>query len=191
MKKRVTIPMSDGLVKAALINALKNTESLMNVVNDNLLGNGTKEELNNMHFDYLGLIGIFSGDYKVTIEIEENDMHTFSGKHGVDFPPFINLEVVDVEEQVAQAEEENDKPQYFEHLVYIEDGELVVAIRSDKPFEGSTCEDDTDMPHYRYQNVEQGQSLIVEGTPYVVAADSTRMSWTILKDGEVVDEVSE
>lgn len=91
--KRVTIPMNDGLVQSALQSALTNIESIMNNVN---LSDGSREELNHVHFDYLGLIGIFSGDYKVMIEISEKDFNCFSGKHNVDFPPFVEMEVVDV-----------------------------------------------------------------------------------------------
>lgn len=94
--KRVTIPMSDGLVQSALKSALKNIESLMNDVSINVLSSDSKDQLNNMHFDYLGLIGIFSGNYKVTIEISEKDFNCFSSNHSVDFPNYDNLEIVDV-----------------------------------------------------------------------------------------------
>lgn len=92
-KKRVTIPMKDGLVQSALQGALKNIESIMNNIN---ISSESKEELNYIHFDYLGLIGIFSGKYKVMIEISEKDFNCFSGNHNVDFPPFNDLEIVDV-----------------------------------------------------------------------------------------------
>ena len=177
MKKRVTIPMNDGLVQSALISALANIESIMNNVN---LSDESREELNHVHFDYLGLIGIFSGDYKVTIEIEENELNSFSGKHGVDFPPFVEMEVVDIKES-----KEEDEEQFFEHLAYEEDGSLVLAIRSNKPFEHSTCEDDSDMPHYRYERAEEGENIFMEGYSGI----SYFEGWMILKDGDVLERV--
>ena len=181
MKKRVTIPMNDGLVQSALISALANIESIMNNMN---LSDESREELNHVHFDYLGLIGIFSGDYKVTIEIEEDELNSFSGKHGVDFPPFVEMEVVDIKNN-KEEEKEEDEEQFFEHLAYEEDGSLVLAIRSNKPFEHSTCEDDSDMPHYRYENVEEGDNLFMQG----YSAVSYFEGWMILKDGDVLERV--
>ena len=176
MKKRVTIPMNDGLVQSALISALANIESIMNNVN---LSDESRDELYHVHFDYLGLIGIFSGDYKVTIEIEEDELNAFSGKHGVDFPPFVELEVVDIKE------DEDEEEQFFDHLAYEEDGGLVLAIRSNKPFKHSTCEDDSDMPHYRYERVEEGDNLFMEG----YSAVSYFEGWMIIKDGDVLERV--
>ena len=92
--KRVTIPMDYNLVKLALINTEQKIKVLLE---NNDLGDEEKEQLSYTLFDYLGLIGIFSGDYKVTIEISQDDFDSFSHKHGVDFPAFVDLEIVDVE----------------------------------------------------------------------------------------------
>jgi hypothetical protein len=100
--KRVTIPMSDNLVKLALVNAEQNISALMG---NGCLGDEAKDKLSYAHFDYLGLIGIFSGDYKVTIEISQDDFDSFSHKHGVDFPAFVDLEVVDIDEEEEEEEE--------------------------------------------------------------------------------------
>jgi len=92
--KRVTIPMDYNLVKLALINTEQKIKVLLE--NDGL-SDEEKDKLSYTWFDYIGLIGIFSGDYKVTIEISQDDFDSFSHKHGVDFPAFVDLEVVDVE----------------------------------------------------------------------------------------------
>jgi hypothetical protein len=56
--KRVTIPMSDKLVKLALVNTEQNIKNLMD---SDCLDGATKDRLSYTQFDYLGLIGIFSG----------------------------------------------------------------------------------------------------------------------------------
>lgn len=170
MKKRVTIPLkeNDNLVLSALT-SLRNSLNNLNINND---------ELQYAIFDLNGLIGIFSGEFKVTIEIEQEKMDSFVSKFGVDFPKFDNMEVVDIVEDKKDVEDE----QVFDHLAYIEDGGLVLAIRSNKHFEGSSCEDDSDMPYYRYEYAEKGNNLFVEG----YSALHYSQGWVIIKDGEVL-----
>lgn len=184
--KRVTIPMNDNLVKLALVNAEQNIKALME---NGCLGDEAKDKLSYAHFDYLGLIGIFSGDYKVTIEISQDDFDSFSHKHGVDFPAFIDLEVVDVEDKV----QEDDKPQYFDHLVYTEGDVLCFGIRSNKYFpnaddEGADPEDD-DFPRFHlYKEAKSGETICFEGTTFVAAP--TKNGWAIIENGKVIEEVT-
>lgn len=184
--KRVTIPMNDNLVKLALVNAEQNLKALLE---NGGLGDEAKDKLNYVIFDYLGLIGIFSGDYKVTIEISQDDFDSFSHKHGVDFPAFIDLEVVDIEDKV----QEDDKPQYFDHLVYTEGDVLCFGIRSNKHFtnaddEGADPEDD-DFPRFHlYKEAKIGETICFEGTTFVAAP--TKNGWAIIENGKVIEEVT-
>ena len=178
--KRVTIPMSDNLVKLALVNVEQNISAL---IDNGCLGDEAKDKLSYTHFDYLGLIGIFSGDYKVTIEISQDDLDSFSRKHGVDFPAFIDLEVVDIEGEEVQ-------PKFF-HLAYIEDGELTFALKSNVQipgFEdmGDSGEDD-DMKFTSYKGGKPGEVVFHKGTPFV--AVPTSFGWAIINDGVVVEEI--
>ena len=184
--KRVTIPMDDNLVKLALINAEQNINALME---NGCLGDEAKDKLSYAHFDYLGLIGIFSGDYKVTIEISQDDFDSFSHKHGVDFPAFVDLEVVDVEDEVK----EDNKPQYFDHLVYIEDDRLSFGIRSNKHFPGADDEgadpQDDDFPRFHlYKEAKLGEVIFFEGTTFV--AVPTKKGWTIIENGKILEEIN-
>jgi hypothetical protein len=126
------------------------------------------------------LIGIFSGDYKVTIEISQDDFDSFSHKHGVDFPAFIDLEVVDVEGEEAK---EEIKPKFF-HLAYIEDGELTFALKSNVQlpgFEdlGDSGEDDDDVKFHLYKGGKPGEVVFHKGTTFV--AVPTKKGWTIIE----------
>jgi hypothetical protein len=182
--KRVTIPMDDNLVKLALINAEQNINALME---NGCLGDEAKDNLSYAHFDYLGLIGIFSGDYKVTIEISQDDFDSFSHKHGVDFPAFIDLEVVDVKEEIQE-----DEPQYFEHIAYIEDDMLSFAIRSDKHFpnaddEGADPEDSNSTRFHLYKQAKIGEAIFFEGTTFLAAP--TKKGWSIIKNGKIIERV--
>ena len=182
--KRVTIPMSDNLVKLALSNAEQNIKKLMEL---GYLCDKTKQELSDVHFDYLGLIGIFSGNYKVTIEISQDDFDSFSQKHGVDFPAFIDLEVVDIKEEIQE-----DKPQYFEHLAYIEGDMLSFAIRSNKHFpkaddEGKDPEDYNSTRFHLYKEAKIGEAILFEGTTFLAAP--TKKGWSIIKNGKIIERV--
>ena len=181
--KRVTIPMDDNLVKLALINAEQNINALME---NGCLGDEAKNNLSYAHFDYLGLIGIFSGDYKVTIEISQDDMNSFSHKHGVDFPAFVNLEVVEIYEK-------GEYPQYFQHLAYVEDGALVFAIRSNKSFpdaddEGADPQDADSTRFHLYKNAQPGEAIFFEGTSFF-AAPIAKRGWAIIENGKVIEKV--
>jgi hypothetical protein len=169
--KRVTIPMSDNLVKLALVNAEQNISALMD---NGCLGDEAKDKLSYAHFDYIGLIGIFSGDYKVTIEISQDDFDSFSHKHGVDFPAFIDLEVVDIKKET----------QHFYHLAYAEEGILNFAIRSDENFLGADGDGDD---FYLYKEVKRGEGAFFEGTTF--ATVPTKKGWSILENGKVLEEI--
>lgn len=186
--KRVTIPMNDGLVKLALENAEKNINALLNYGG---LSDSAQAELAHIHFDYLGLIGIFSGDYKVTIEISQDDFRSFSHKHSVDFPDFIELEVVDIEDK-EEVKEKAETTKRFESLAYIEDGELTFAIRSNKNFpgaddEGADPEDEDATRFHLYKTAKVGEAIFFEGTTF--AAVPTNEGWAIIEDGIVFEEV--
>lgn len=188
--KRVTIPMSDNLVKLALSNAEQNIKKLMEL---GYLCDKTKQELSYVHFDYLGLIGIFSGNYKVTIEISQDDFDSFSHKHGVDFPAFINLEVVDIEEEEEEEEVKADKVEpKFIHLAYIEDGELTFALKSNcllPGFENMGDDDaDDEMKFTSYKTAERGQTIFHEFTTFV--AVPTKKGWTIIENGKILEEIN-
>lgn len=169
--KRVTIPMSDNLVKLALVNAEQNISALME---NGCLGDEAKDKLSYAHFDYLGLIGIFSGDYKVTIEISQDDFDSFSHKHGVDFPAFVDLEVVDIKKEA----------QYFHHLAYVEDGTLTFAVRSNKYFPGADSDGEE---FYLYKSVDREDGDLFEGTTF--AAVPTKKGWAIIENGKVLEEI--
>ena len=170
-KKRVTIPLGKGK-ENLVFNALKGMRDMLESLNFE------SEELAYAKHDLLGLMGIFCGDYKVMVEILQDDMDKFSSVHGVDFPEFTNGEVEEVFEKEAQD---------FEHLVYTEDGELTLALRSNKTFEGATKEDDTDMPFYRYEIAKKGKHLFIEGTDY--RAIYHNGGWLILKGHKVEEKV--
>lgn len=191
--KRVTIPMNDGLVKTALETAAKNADALTKIEG---LSESAQGELEHIHFDYLGLVGIFSGKYKVTIEISENDFHAFSHNHGVDFPNFIELEVVDIHEEDAKKalheEEDDEKPQFFQSLAYVEDGELNFAIRSNKMFpgaddEGADPQDEDATRFHLYKTAKPGEVVFFEGTTF--AAVPTKSGWAIIENGEALEEI--
>jgi len=169
--KRVTIPMSDNLVKLALVNAEQNISAL---IDNGCLGDEARDNLCSAQFDYIGLIGIFSGDYKVTIEISQDDFDSFSHKHGVDFPAFIDLEVVDIKKET----------QHFYHLAYAEEGILNFAIRSDENFLGADGDGDD---FYLYKEVKRGEGAFFEGTTF--AAVPTKKGWSILENGKVLEEI--
>jgi hypothetical protein len=188
--KRVTIPMSDKLVKLALVNTEQNIKNLMD---SDCLDSATKDSLSYTHFDYVGLIGIFSGDYKVTIEISQDDFDSFSHKHGVDFPAFINLEAVDIEEEEEEEEEvKADKVEpKFIHLAYIEDGELTFALKSNcllPGFENMGDSDDDEMKFTSYKTAERGQTIFHEFTTFV--AVPTKKGWTIIENGKILEEIN-
>ena len=138
------------------------------------------------------MIGIFSGDYKVTIEISQDDFDSFSSKHGVDFPAFVDLEVVDIEgEEVEEVEIEEIKPKFF-HLAYIEDGELTFALKSNVQlpgFEdlGDSNDDDDDIKFTSYKGGKPGEVVFHKGTPFV--AVPTSFGWSIINDGVVMEEI--
>ena len=191
--KRVTIPMSDKLVKLALVNTEQNIKNLMD---SDCLDSATKDSLSYTHFDYLGLIGIFSGDYKVTIEISQDDFDSFASKHGVDFPSFTDLEVVDIEGEEDGEKEEEDKDEElklkFIHLAYMEDGELTFALKSNVQlpgFEdlGDSNDDDDDIKFTSYKGGKPGEVVYHKGTPFV--AVPTSFGWSIINDGVVVEEI--
>jgi hypothetical protein len=191
--KRVTIPMSDKLVKLALVNTEQNIKNLMD---SDCLDGATKDSLSYTHFDYVGLIGIFSGDYKVTIEISQDDFDSFSHKHGVDFPAFIDLEVVDIEGEEDGGEEEEVKDEElklkFIHLAYVEDDELTFALKSNVQlpgFEdlGDSDDDDDDMKFTSYKGGKPGEVVSHKGTPFI--AVPTSFGWVIINDGVVVEEI--
>lgn len=173
--KRVTIPI--GKEKENLVfNSLKTMSNMLETFSSE------NDEIAYAKFDLIGLMGIFSGDYKVTIEISQKDFDSFSFKHGVDFPEFADMEVVDIE-----------KPQYFEHLAYIEDGNLSFAIRSNKPFPNADDEgadpQDSDSPRYHlYQEVEPGQVIFFESTTFV-AVPIGKEGWSIIENGKVIEKV--
>lgn len=171
--KRVTIPMSDNLVKLALVNAEQNISALLD---NGCLGEEARDKLSSAHFDYIGLIGIFSGDYKVTIEISQDDFNSFSHKHGVDFPPFVDLEMVDIKKEI----------QHFHHLAYVEEGMLNFAIRSDENFPGADNDGDGE-DFYLYKEVKRGEGAFFEGTTF--AAVPTKKGWAILENGKVLEEI--
>lgn len=191
MKKRVTIPLQENnnLVLSAL-HSLRNSLTMMNL--------DKNEEVQYAIFDLSGLMGIFSGEFKVTIEIDQDKMDSFASMFGVDFPQFADIEIVDIEkETVVQSEqvqvgEDNGKPQYFEHLAYIEDGNLSFAIRSNKPFigaddEGADPQDDDSPRFHFYKHAKPGEAIFFEGTTF--AAVPTDDGWAIIENGEVVEEV--
>lgn len=184
--KRVTIPMSDNLVKLALVNAEQNIKGLIDI---DCLDTATNDSLSYARFDYLGLIGIFSGDYKVTIEISQDDFDSFSHKHGVDFPAFADLEVVDIEGEEVQDDKVEPK---FIHLAYIEDGELTFALKSNVQlpgFEdlGDSDKDDDDVKFTSYKGGKPGEVVFHKGTPFI--AVPTSFGWAIINDGVVVEEI--
>ena len=184
--KRVTIPMSDNLVKLALVNAEQNISAL---IDNGCLGDEARDNLCSAQFDYIGLIGIFSGDYKVTIEISQDDFDSFSHKHGVDFPAFIDLEVVDIEGKEVEEEELKLK---FIHLAYVEDDELTFALKSNVQlpgFEylGDSDDDDDDMKFTSYKGGKPGEVVSHKGTPFI--AVPTSFGWVIINDGVVVEEI--
>lgn len=186
--KRVTIPMSDNLVKLALVNAEQNINAL---IDNGCLGEEVRDSLCSAHFDYLGLIGIFSGDYKVMIEISQDDFNSFSHKHGVDFPPFVDLEVVDINEEVEEVEDDKVEPKFM-HLAYIEDGELTFALKSNCLLPGfenlgdSDAEDD--MKFTSYKTAKRGEAIFHEGTTF--AAVPTNKGWAIINNGVVIEEIN-
>ena len=190
--KRVTIPMSDNLVKLALVNAEQNIDGL---IKSGSLDTSVKFNLSYTHFDYLGLIGIFSGDYKVTIEISQNDFDAFASKHGVDFPSFTDLEMVDIEGEEDGEKEEEDKDEElklkFIHLAYIEDDELTFALKSNVQLPGfedlGDSDDDDDIKFTSYKGGKPGEVVFHKGTPFV--AVPTSFGWVIINDGVVVEEI--
>ncbi len=190
--KRVTIPMSDKLVNLALVNT---KQSIKNLMDSDCLDSATKDRLSYTHFDYVGLIGIFSGDYKVTIEISQNDFDSFASKHGVDFPSFTDLEVVDIEGEEVEEEEVKDEELKlkFIHLAYIEDDELTFALKSNVQLPGfedlgdSDDDDDDDMKFTSYKGGKRGEIVSHKGTPFI--ATPTSFGWVIINDGVVVEEI--
>ena len=190
--KRVTIPMSDNLVKLALVNAEQNIDGL---IKSGSLDTSVKFNLSYTHFDYLGLIGIFSGDYKVTIEISQNDFDAFASKHGVDFPSFTDLEMVDIEGEEDGEKEEEDKDEElklkFIHLAYIEDDELTFALKSNVQLPGfedlGDSDDDDDIKFTSYKGGKPGEVVSHKGTPFI--AVPTSFGWVIINDGVVVEEI--
>lgn len=182
--KRVTIPMSDNLVKLALVNAEQNISALMD---NGCLGDEARDTLSYAQFDYIGLIGIFSGDYKVTIEISQDDFDSFSHKHGVDFPAFLDLEVVNIEEEV---EEPKLKPKFI-HLAYVEDGELTFALKSNYLLPGfenmGDSDDDDEMKFTSYKVGKPREAIFHEGTTF--AAVPTKKGWVIVENGKVLEEI--
>jgi hypothetical protein len=180
--------MSDNLVKLALVNAEQNISALMD---NGCLGDEARDKLSYAHFDYIGLIGIFSGDYKVTIEISQDDFDSFSHKHGVDFPAFIDLEVVDIdEEEEGEVEEPKLKPKFM-YLAYVEDGELTFALKSNCLLHGfenmGDSDDDDDMKFTSYKVVKPGEVISHGETPFF--AVPTNKGWVIIENGEVLEEI--
>ena len=85
--KRVTI--DSNLVKQALTSYLQTV---------NILAQGnTSNELGHVQYDLNILVGMFSGRYKITMEIEQEDIEMFGSRHYVDFPIHSNMEIVDIE----------------------------------------------------------------------------------------------
>ncbi len=178
--KRVTIPI--GKEKENLVfNSLKTMHNML----DNL-GLDKNDEVHYALFDLIGLMGIFSGDYKVTIEISQDDMDSFASKHGVDFPAFVNLEVVEIHDK-------GDYPQYFQHLAYLEDGALSFAVRSNKPFPDADDEgadpQEVDSPRFHlYKEAQPGEAIFFEGTSFF-AAPIAKRGWAIIENGKVIEKV--
>lgn len=181
--------MNDGLVLSALKLSLKNVNELSE---KKFLSDSTKHELGDIEFDLVGLIGIFCGNYKVTIEISEKDFENFAENHGVDFPRYIDLEVVDIVESQPQGETVVDYNQRFEYLAYLEDGALSFGLRSNKPFpgaddEGADPQNEDSNRYHLYQEAEKGQAIVFKGTTFVAAPTDT--GWVIIENGEIVEEI--
>jgi hypothetical protein len=170
-KKRVTIPLGEGK-ENLVFNALKGMRDILESLDFQ------SEKVAYAKYDLTGLMGIFSGDYKVMVEISQDDMDKFSTTHGVDFPEFVDMEIEEVVEEEVQE---------FEHLAYIEDNKLSLSVRSNKLFEGATNEDDTDMPFYRYETAEKGKHLFMEGTDYKAIYHNG--GWLILNGYKVEEKV--
>lgn len=177
--KKVTIPLQkdDNLVLSALA-SLRNSLKNLNLEKN--------EEVYYAIFDLSGLMGIFSGEFKVTVEIEQEDIDTFASKFGVDFPEFTEGEIVDVEPKVVEVEPK------FMHLAYIEDEELTFALKSNCLLPGfenmgdSDAEDD--MKFTSYKTAKRGEAIFHEGTTF--AAVPTKIGWAIINNGVVIEEIN-
>jgi len=97
MTEVINLPdYSKKVVAEALVLYQKHIESAFHLIeNDN--GEGTTaeyEHLNYLHFDLIGLIGVFK-EKKADIEIRIDSIAraTFSGNHGVDFPLWDGVDV--------------------------------------------------------------------------------------------------
>jgi len=169
--KKVTIPLKedDNLVLSALA-SLRNSLKNLNLEKN--------DEVQYAIFDLSGLMGIFSGEFKVTVEIEQEDIDTFVSKFGVDFPEFTEGEIVDVEPK-------------FMHLAYIEDGELTFALKSNCLLPGfenlGDSDEDDDMKFTSYKGGKPGEVVFHEGTPFV--AVPTNKGWAIINNGVVIEDI--
>lgn len=184
--KRVTIPLkeNDNLVLSALA-SLRNSLKNLNI--------DKNDEVQYAIFDLSGLMGIFSGEFKVTIEIEQEKIDSFVSLFGVDFPEFVEGEIVDVTptpEVSVDVVVEKLEPK-FTHLAYIEDGELTFALKSNCLLPGfenmGDSDDDDDMKFTSYKTAQRGEAIFHEGTTY--GALPTERGWVIVVDGEIDEEL--
>jgi hypothetical protein len=185
--KRLTIPMGDNVKNNLVLQALITLHAALGGVDEE------NDEVGYMRHDLLGLQGVFGGKYKVMIEITQDDFDGFVGNHGVDYPAWSNMEIVDVEEiEEIKEEQSTREPQLFQHLAYVEDGKLTLAVRSDKPFplcddEGADPSDENSTRYHRYTESEPGKGIILEGTTF--AAVPTSIGWSIIEDGESIEDI--
>lgn len=178
MKKRVTIPLQENnnLVLSAL-HSLRNSLTMMNL--------DKNDEVQYAIFDLSGLMGIFSGEFKVTIEIDQDKMDSFASMFGVDFPQFADMEIVDINNEITAVVDEPKEEPYFNFLAYIEDDKLIFAVRSNVKFSDECYAEDDEF--YVYNTIEPGDALVVIGTTFV--AVPTTKGWVIVDDGVIVEEV--
>lgn len=184
--KRVTIPLkeNDNLVLSALA-SLRNSLKNLNIDNN--------DEVQYAIFDLSGLMGIFSGEFKVTIEIEQEKIDSFVSLFGVDFPEFGEGEIVDVTptpEVSVDVVAEKLEPKFM-YLAYVEDGELTFALKSNCLLPGfenmGDSDDDDDMKFTSYKVGKPGEVISHGETPFF--AVPTNKGWVIIENGEVLEEI--
>jgi len=185
--KRLTIPMGDNAKNNLVLQALVTLHAALGGVDEE------NDEVGYMRHDLLGLQGVFGGKYKVMIEISQDDFDGFVGNHGVDYPAWSNMEIVDVipTPEVSVDVENNIEPRFM-HLAYIEDGELTFALKSNCLFPGfenmGDADEDDDMKFTSYKTAQRGEAIFHEGTTY--GALPTDRGWVIVVDGEIDEELN-
>ena len=97
MTEVINLPdYSKKMVAEALVLYQKHIEATLDLIDeDNAPGRSAEyEHLNYLHFDLIGLIGVFK-EKKADIEIRIDSIAraTFSGTHGVDFPLWDGVDV--------------------------------------------------------------------------------------------------